>query len=190
MLTSFAVAPNMLCSTGRLRKLLEHVAGIKVINPVFHRTHSTRNYLPHSAAVWPQTVPARIRMQKIVHEITSQASLFYWSQRHTLSLLHFENQPLPVLSPRMMLSCSMVPQTLRRKKPFAAELTNHRSLNHSSPFLISDLREMRHCWRVHHRSRHISAFNSNQIESLARSKTRSRSKLQAPKKHCQQLHML
>ena len=122
------------CGIGACRggSIFPHVARVEVIDPVFDRTDSAGDDLPHGAFAWSYCVAVRERMQQVVHEVTSQAALLYWMQWYTNSLLDFEDESLSRLCPRVVLLRGVRPEILRRQEPGSTQLTNHRSLHRRS----------------------------------------------------------
>ena len=108
----------VLCSTGACRggRIFPHVARVKIIDPIFDRTHSTCDDLSHGAFIWTHGVAARIGVQQVGHEVAGQAAFLYRLQRDTDSLLDFEDESLSRLCPRMVFFRGVRPEILRRKK--------------------------------------------------------------------------
>ena len=112
VMIGFVVLLVVLCSPGNdvWGRFLPNIARIEIVNSVLDRAGRAEDYLPHCRMILPQRVARWSRVEKISVEIPSKAPLLNWLQRHGLALLDFEDEPLPIFRPGVMLRGCVLPE--------------------------------------------------------------------------------
>ena len=115
------------------RSLLPEITRIIVINPILDGTDRTRHHLPHGAFGWLHSASAGIRMQEVLHVVSSKPPLLHGPERNDVPLLHLEDQAFAILAPAVVAKLTVPPQSLARQAPRAAQLADHRRLKYCLP---------------------------------------------------------